>query len=216
MTKTLTAAALALALAGCATESKKPEQHYSGFLKDYSALQPAKDREGVMLYTKPGSYRSYTKVMLEPVEVWPAQGAYQGTDPATLKRMSDSFAASAFKALQPDYQIVLQPGPDVLRIRSAITGVEITKPDLGVTDFIPIKAIYNVARDASGNQPKVAEMTGEIEVLDGSGTRIAAAVATRKGDKNLAQGDKVTWENLQSITDYWAKGLRQRLDEMRR
>ena len=58
-------------------------------------------------------------------------------------------------------------------------------------------------------------MTGEMEVLDPDGKRLVAAVATRKGDETLKQGDQVKWDDLQAITDYWAKGFRQRLDEVR-
>jgi len=31
----------------------------------------------------------------------------------------------------------------------------------------------------------------------------------------LPQGDQITWESLQSINNYWAKGFRMRLDELR-
>jgi hypothetical protein len=54
-----------------------------------------------------------------------------------------------------------------------------------------------------------------MEVLDPDGKRVAAATATRKGEKHLTQGDQITWNDLQSINEYWAKGFRQRLDELR-
>jgi hypothetical protein len=58
-------------------------------------------------------------------------------------------------------------------------------------------------------------MTAEIEVLDPQGKRLAAATATRKGDATLAQGDKVTWKEMEPIVNAWAKGFRLRLDELR-
>lgn len=58
-------------------------------------------------------------------------------------------------------------------------------------------------------------MTAEMEVLDENGTRVAAATAARKGDKTSTQGEQVTWSELQSIVDDWARGFRQRLDELR-
>jgi hypothetical protein len=58
-------------------------------------------------------------------------------------------------------------------------------------------------------------MTAEMEVLDANGKRVAAATATRKGDEKLEQGNKVTWNDLNAISDYWAKNFRQRLDELR-
>jgi hypothetical protein len=192
-------------------------QQYSGFLGDYSQLKPAPDREGVMLYVdKSGNYRPYTKVMFEPVTVVLTPNPENKEVPKeALARMSDNFLGSFKRALSPEYQVVNEPGPDVLRVRSAITGVQPAKPAKGVTDFIPIKAVFNVGREAVGDAPRVAEMTGEMEVLDPNGKRVAAATATRKGDKKLPQGEQVSWNELQSISDYWAKGFRQRLDELR-
>ena len=118
-------------------------------------------------------------------------------------------------AVASGYQVVNQPGPDVLRIRLAITGVQPASPALGVTDFIPIKAVFNVARDAAGAAPHVAEMSAELEVLDPNGRVVASAVTTRKSDKNLSQGERITWADMQAIAASWAKGLRQNLDRLR-
>lgn len=82
-------------------------------------------------------------------------------------------------------------------------------------DYLPFKAIYNVGREAAGAGPRVAEMKAEIEVLDPRGKRVVAATATRKGDQKLPQGEQVTWESLQPITDFWARSFRERLDQLR-
>jgi hypothetical protein len=52
-------------------------------------------------------------------------------------------------------------------------------------------------------------------VLDPAGKRVVAATATRKGDQQLPQGEQITWQSLQPITDYWAKNFRTRLDQLR-
>ncbi len=189
----------------------------SGFLGDYSQLQPAKDREGVLLYVnRTGKYKSYTKILFRPVEVYVSPGSeYKGVNPDVLKRMTDEFLASFKRALGTGYQVVSEPGPDVLQVRCAITGIAIVKPSLNPTDFLPIKALFNAGRAAAGGSPQVVELGAEMEVLDNANNRVAAAVATRKGDKTLQQGEQITWQHLQAITDYWAKGFRQRLDELR-
>ena len=76
---------------------------------------------------------------------------------AALKRMADSFLASFKRALEPQYQVVSAPGPGVFRIRGAITGVQLVKPPLNPTDFIPIKALFNVARSSAGAAPSWAK-----------------------------------------------------------
>lgn len=194
-----------------------PEGQTSGFLGDYSQLKPAPDREGVMLFIdKSGDYRPFTKVMFDPVQVYVAPSPAQAQlAPDVVNRMSENFLVSFRKALEPKYQVVATPGPDVLRVRTAITGIQPVKPEREAIDYLPFKALYNVGREAVGSGRRVAEMTAEMEVLAPNGKRIAAATATRKGDKVLPQGEKVTWSQLSSITDYWAKSFRQRLDELR-
>jgi hypothetical protein len=215
--KTLLVAFLLIAASAWGQDNPAGSPQYSGFLSDYSKLKLAADREGVLLYVnKAADYSGYTKIMFDPIQVYLTPNPeYTGAQPEVLKRMTDSFYASFLATLTPDYQIVHDEGPDVLRVRAAITGVQLGKPSLTATDFIPIKAIYNLGRDVTGNAPMVAEMSAEMEVLDSNGKRLVAAVASRKGDKTLKQGDQVTWDDLQSITDYWAKGFRQRLDNLR-
>lgn len=202
-----------------ATAAPAPDDRprFSGFLGDYSQLKPAPDREGVMVFIdRSADYRPYTKVMFDPVQLYLTPGPDSAALPRDeLKRMSDGLINSFTRVLAPDYQVVTQPGPDVLRVRTAITGIQAVKPPAGVTDFLPIKALFNVGREAAGAGPRVAEMAAEMEVLDPGGKRVAAATATRKGDATLPQGGQITWNELQSINDYWAKGFRQRLDELR-
>ena len=190
---------------------------YSGFLGDYSKLKPATDREGVMLYVNPSAKgRQYAKVMFRPVEVYVSPSSeYKGVQPDALKRMTDALVASLTKALAPAYEIVSTPGPDVLEVRAVITGLQVVKPGLTPIDFLPIKAVFNAGRAAAGKSPQVVELTAEIELLDNNNNRLAAAVANRKGDKTLHQGERITWQHLQAISDYWATNFRQRLDELR-
>jgi hypothetical protein len=203
----------AFLLAGCA--STPPSQ--TGFLGDYSQLQPASDREGVMLYVdRSADLRPYTKLMFDPVQVLATPGPDQAQlPPDVLARIGGQFQASLTRELEPAYQVVTTPGPDVLRVRSAITHIQAVKPEPGAIDYLPIKAAYNVGREATVGGPRVAEMQAELEVLDPSGKRVVAATVTRKGDQQLPQGERITWESLPPITDYWAKNFRNRLDQLR-
>jgi hypothetical protein len=206
---------LVLGMASAFAQTQQPAN--SGFLADYSKLQPATDREGVRSWVNRSvDYRSYSKIVFHPTVVVITPGPdYKGVQPDALKRMADAFTASFKSALSPAYQIVNEPGPDVLQVRLAITGVQPVAPGLHPTDLLPIKAVFNIGRAAAGKSPQVVEMSGEMEVLDGSGKPVAAAVATRKGDKTLNQGESITWKHLEAITAYWAGSFRQRLDELR-
>lgn len=213
--------AAVIALAGCAGGSMQGGSsagfQKSGFLADYSRLQAVEGLEGTYRYVdRSANLRPYSKVLIEPVQVILAAGADASqVSPDVMKRVSEAARMEFVGALLSGYQVVDKPGPDVIRVRLAITGIQPVKPDLGVTDFIPIKAIFNVARDASGKAPQVAELSAEAEVLDPAGRVVAQAVSTRKADKTLSQGEKITWKDLQSIVAVWGKSLRQNLDMLR-
>jgi Protein of unknown function (DUF3313) len=214
-------ASLAL-LSGCVSNQAKPgaavsSVPQSGFLGDYSVLKPVDGEPGSYRFIDARTnFRPYTKVMIEPVQVFVTpQADYKGMQPDVLKRMTDAFRMEFVGAMLSGYQVVDQPGPDVLRFRLAITGVHPVRPDLGVTDFIPVKAVFNVAREAAGEAPRVAEISAELEVVDPSGKVVASAVSTRKGDKSVAKAEKITWAELQAIAATWAKNLRSQLDLLR-
>lgn len=213
-----------MALAGCqSSQTTQPgdvgtaQAQRSGFLGDYSQLKPAPDRDGVELYIdRSVDYTRYTKLLLDPIQVLatPAPGQPPPA-PDAVARMSADFQQSLQRALAPTYQVVTAPGPDVLRVRIAITNLQTVKPPTGASDFLPIKALYNAGRAAAGTSPRLVEMTAEMEALAPDGRRVVAATATRRGDKTLPQGEQITWAELQSISDYWAGNFRTRLDEMR-
>ncbi|MDY0973431.1 DUF3313 domain-containing protein [Massilia sp. CFBP9012] len=213
-----------MVLAGCqSSQTTQPgdvgtaQAQRSGFLGDYSQLKPAPDRDGVELYIdRSVDYTRYTKLLLDPIQVLatPAPGQPPPA-PDAVARMSADFQQSLQRALAPTYQVVTAAGPDVLRVRIAITNLQTVKPPTGASDFLPIKALYNAGRAAAGTSPRLVEMTAEMEALAPDGRRVVAATATRRGDKTLPQGEQITWAELQSVSDYWAGNFRTRLDEMR-
>lgn len=215
--KRLSKGAIIVAVALLGACKSTPEQTQTGFLGDYSQLKPAPDREGVMLYIDQGfDFRPYTKLMFDPVQVLVTPKPDQPpVPPEVIQRIGLQFQQSLVQNLAPAYQIVDQPGPDVLRVRAAITGLEPAKPPPGAIDFLPLKAAFNVSREAAGAGPRVAEMKSELEVLAPNGKRVAAATVSRRGDQRLPQGGELTWDSLTPITDYWARNFRSRLDQLR-
>ena len=210
-----------LFLSGCASTpsgagASGPDT-YSGFISDYSKIRPVEGREGVQRHIdRSANLKSYNKLYIDPVQIFvSADNTYKGVQPDAMMRVTGAFYKAFVDSVTPAYQVVNAPGPDVLRVRLAITGVQPVSPPLGVTDFIPIKAIYNAGRAAAGEAPRMAELSAEIEVLDGQNRQVAAAVVTRKSDSTLSQADRITWSDLSPIVYAWAKQFRQSLDEVR-
>ena len=218
----LTTIILALTLlGGCATSvgttSWPTSAPYSGFLADYSKLRAVPGRPGTLIEVDPSvDLRPYTKIIIDPVQVFLSENLdYRGVQPEVLLRMTETLSSGFQKVMQADYQVVKVAGPDVLRIRLAITNVHPVELPLKPTDFIPIKALVNAGRAAAGESAHRVELSAEMEVIDPHGRVVMSGVATREGDRTLAQGDKITWADLTPILTAWANRFRQSLNEAR-
>ena len=112
----------------------------SGFLSDYSRLSPAFDNPDTSIWiSKDFNFRPYRKILLDKVEIFVSPtGEYHGVTPDVLKGMADRFTASFKKALQPGYQLVDKPGPDVLRIRPALSGINLVRPGFNIANVLPV------------------------------------------------------------------------------
>jgi len=206
----------AVLLAGCAAGGMKDVQK-AGFLNDYSMMQPGGDDRAALLYIKKDAdFKQYDKLMFDRVMVLLAENAeYREIDPAMLSELTDYYQNALLNAVKDGYEIVDQPGPGVLRVRTAITGVKPSRPVANtLSTIIPVGIVVSGATKAvSGDNLGTGEAQTEFEVVDAqSGERLAAAVDRRQGGKMVFRG---TWTDTKEAFDFWAKRFRQRLDEAR-
>ena len=208
---------LILCVAAKAADNADGSPQPSGFLADYSRLAPAPANPNNKRWgDRNFDIRPYGKILLNPIEVWLSPASeYKGVSPEVLKHMSDEFNGSFRRALTSGYELVEQPGPGVLQVRLAITGVNLAKPALRPRDIIPIKAIFNIGRAVSGNSVMNVVLTGEMQALDPAGNVVAEAIASGTSDKTISEKQEITWKELQSVTDAWATALRNGLDTAR-
>ncbi|UCD56892.1 MAG: DUF3313 domain-containing protein [Candidatus Hydrogenedentota bacterium] len=200
--------------AGCASS---PKVERSGFLSDYSGLEPGPKGGAEMAYVKSGiDWSSYDSVLIEPVVVWYSPNAdYQGIHPRELVELADYFEQALVENLEDKYAIVGRPGPGVLRVRVAITNVEPSNPTMDtVSAVVPQMRLVSAAKKGvTGTHMYVGEASMEAEIYDSqTNERLAAAIDTRAGEKEIFD-EKDKWADAREAMDSWAERLRQRLDE---
>ena len=91
--------------------------------------------------------------MIDTVVFFLADGSeYKGMDGNEMKELSDAFNLELANALKDKYPMVSEPGPDVIRVRLAITNIKLSKPVLsGVTGIILVGlGISLVKKGATG------------------------------------------------------------------
>ena len=219
----LTGLAVLFLITGCGSLPIKP----SGFLGDYTDLKRTDDGRGTLLYVKHNNVLSgYNKVMLDPIEIWFDPGTeYYGINPDELNILTDYFYDAIVQALEAErdqtglkpkqgYPVVNQPGPGVLRVRIAITGLTPELPKRGIGShssftYVQMKLNNSAARKISGFKTSL-----EAELLDAqTHERLIAIVDQRASDTSALPPGPPTWEYAKSALEYWANRLRQAMDD---
>ena len=199
-----------ITLIGCASA---PQKETSGFLGDYPVFEAGK--EGVdKRYLKPGvDFGQYNKVMLDEVVFYfKTDAEYKGIKPSEIKELSDEFHKAFVEEMGDAYPLVKDPGPDVVRVRVAITDLEPSNPVSGtMSTVIPIGlGVSLIKKGATGEYLGIGSATMEGEFLDSvSDKRIAAVIDKNPGGK-LDVGEL---SPAKSAFKFWAKRLRVFLDE---
>ena len=107
-------------------------------MSDYSKLAPVEGDKDAFRYVD-GSvdFSKYKKLLIDRIKVWYKEDSdYKGIDPDELKALTDYFQQAIVKAVGNDYEVVMEPGPDVLRVRIAVTDVVPNKPEASVVSLV--------------------------------------------------------------------------------
>ena len=189
---------------------------YSGFLTSYSGLTEGPKGGADLVYLKEGvDFGKYKKIMMDQVVFYFSEDSeHKGIQPAEMKELADAFHMTFAEIVGNEYPFTDTPGPDVLRIRTAITNIKQSHPGIGVVTTIVPQAlvISTIKKGVTGKHTGVGDATMEMEVLDSmTNERLAAAVDTRSGGK-LAGWSK--WGAVKEAFEFWAKRLKKRLDEI--
>jgi len=201
-------------LAACSSTRTAPVTT-SGFLGDYSQLQPHPDDENVLVYrNRVGVLGDYDRFLVDPVLVYFHPESRGGSiDPEEMQELARFLRDAVVAELEAGgYTLVDEPGPGVLHVRAALT------------DVVPVNAAANVGTKLAGAVVGVGLLTPrvdlgkasiEAEMVDGeSGERVAAYVASSRGARYSSpiQGAK-KWGDVKAAFDDWAELLRRLIDE---
>jgi hypothetical protein len=150
----------AVLLGGCSSISNRS----SGFLENYEHLKPDPKDSHRLVYERTGwRTAAYTGVLIEPVVVRLKPEDQARFTPQELADLATYGDKALRKALAKEWPIVTAAASGVLRVRSAITGVDPSNPALNVATSLVLCPVDN------------GGVSLEFEVSDaGSGERLVA------------------------------------------
>ncbi|MFA7284056.1 MAG: DUF3313 domain-containing protein [Candidatus Omnitrophota bacterium] len=213
--------AAALAVFGCATTEEVPHVRMSGFLSDYSQLHHGKKGQAEFNYRNTGvDLNKYNKVILEPVQIWAAKdesSALNDLSSDEQQLLVNYLYVALYNALSTDYSMVNEPGPDVMRVRCAITEAHADSPVRDILSTLTPAGlgISYAKKFITGTHSGVGVVSIEGELLDSvSGQRLAAVVDRRAGTKSLL-GKPTRWGDVQDAFNFWARRMQTNLALLR-
>ena len=211
-----------LALAACSVTTQQPlsqveDAPKSGFLDDYSLLQPGKEGQARLRYVNPSAnWSSYTGIYIEPVTF--ISDANSRVDPNEQQALTNYYYNTLKTHLSQVLPIVDRPGPNVLVIRAALTNVTSATPGLRtVSVVVPQARLLNAAQSlATDSYVFVGSAQSEGEAKDGgTSTILAEMVDGRSGGMSIKNAGVWKWGDAENAMDYWASLAAKRLTEFR-
>ena len=198
-----------LILAACATSKVTEEAKYSGFLDDYSQLKEKEMANGGigLVWVDPDiGEKGYTKALLEPVVIYPKPKHDSAHAQALIKDVTTYMTAAIQSEVGQKMIITDNPGPDTVRVRFALTGVEISNEDLAGYEYVPVALIFAGAKTAAGKRAQAVEVLFEAEMLDSlSGEVLGRSVRKGFGKSVKNKSSEPTKEDMYPQLDLWAE-----------
>ncbi len=186
-------------ISGCAAPAAK-----TGFLKDYSKLQPHPDIDGRHVYLNPNmSIGDYSKFIVDPVVLSLSKtGKERELNQEDLYEQVAFFHQKIVENLEQGYRVVSSPGKGVARIRVAITDVEKTNPLLNIH---PGTKLTGAGLGSAGM---------EAEIVDSvTGKTIASAIDNQKGSRLSLVAGLQWFGHAQAVMENWAEDLKKFIDK---
>lgn len=197
----------ALLLGGCASKVTEPEQ-YSGFLADYSQLQPATSPTGqpVLRWMAPGlKLSNYQHMTVQSIGFYPAPSPSEQIGAPALAELQTYTSEQVKAAFGRRFQVQeagARPGPNTLILRAAITGVDTKAEGLKPYEVIPIALVVAATTSATGARDRTTELFVEAELLDASTGQPVLQVVRKGYGKELENKEQqVTLDTLKGVID---------------
>ena len=212
-------------LTGCNTTKQvsESEKDFSGFLGDYSQLKKGDGKEANFIYIdQSANWAKYTKIYIKNVDLWKSEDKDSKLNKLSEQdqQMLVNFAHTAIaNALETNFTIVDQAGPDTLVIHGAITEAKKCRPVLNLVSTVYPAAlvISYIKQGITGTGTGVGAVRIEADFTDGvTGQRVAAVVDERAGTKALRTKFDGTWGDFKLAMDWWATRLDERLELLKK
>lgn len=220
--KNIMLVALMVCLCSCASTGNNtasqdfnPADHFLG--ADYAKLQENPDLKGGLGWRNTAfNPATYSALYIEPVVLWHGEDMARESG---LKMEDLELLATYFHDVLtqvPDgkmLKLAAQPGPGVISVKAAVTGVEPSSPvSNALTSVVPVGIILSAGmKVATGQAVGVGKCAVEVRFSDSvTGETLALFADTKVGKKYDSAGFTKTGQTEEAMNE-WAELLKERI-----
>jgi hypothetical protein len=214
-------ASLGVALAATTLMTVAPVQAAdapnSGFLPDYTLLQPVKVEKGTYKrWMSPDlTHENYHAVLVEPVTYYPNPKPTDQVSQETLDQVQDFLTQQLRDVVLAGVEQTQTAGPGVIRMQVAITAVSTGNEPLKVYQLIPIALVFSAAQRATGHATQDVTLSVESMLRDSeTGKLLMEAVRQGQGEQLKNASTPVTLDTLKGRIEDWAQSAGQLTSEL--
>lgn len=97
-------------------------------------------------------------------------------------------------------------GDGVATLQAAVTGMDLSKPDMKLRDLLPVKVAINLTKDAFGKEPYLLNVSSMSRLIDSqSGALLVSAINVRQDKETITRDHAVTVSDIQPLIDDWCR-----------
>ncbi|WP_252179427.1 DUF3313 domain-containing protein [Endozoicomonas sp. 4G] len=204
----------ALLLTACSSQQKidTEEQPFSGHLENYERLTSFDDDTAMRWVS--GDLKNYKKIYVEPVNLFPNYNATNDARHEVATKVAEYLNNGFKESLKQRGMLAEKPGPGVLVIQPAITGIVSEMQDLKARQFVlPIAVARTLFKTATDQLDYIVALYLEVQLRDGETGELKGEVL-RKGINKQSDNDQVTKEDVKAVLDDWLESYNLGLDSM--
>jgi len=199
-------ASIALLASACSlTQQATPIEKDRTGLVDYSLLSPGAQGQTALRYINPAAqWTRYNKIMILPVTFWAGDRSIPAEDQQTL---CNYFYQSLQQQLSQKFQVVDQPGRDVMRLVVAIVDASAATPGLrSISMVIPQARLLGTLKyAATGTYPFVGGLQAEAKLTDShTGQVLGEWVDRRVGGGSIESAKQWQWGDAENAINAWS------------
>ena len=168
---------------GCATQQMDTNQ-FSGFLSQtyYSKLKAVQvpSKQVAYRYISPSfNPASYSEVMIDPVIAFPQPKPTEQVSLDTVRTLQSKMTALLEESFAQVLPVTRTTKAGVIRVQTAISGVNLSNKALAVYQYIPIALVAATINTATGGRDQEVRLYIEMQVVDAQSNEVLA-VAVRE------------------------------------